>query len=196
MIYKRYRRSLDKILKTLCMGWFFGFFLGLFVFDIPTIQEVKANIVDPTAVNPENIQKIMALPTPKVVANKKIKDYYPLAKSLFGKEWKIALAVAEAECNSNRRDWPRCVNSWGDSPETGEYSVGWGQINIARMRGLGNKVHWDKIPGDNLKEKEEWLKNPENNLLAMYMIWIGRGKTFEAWTAYTNGNYKTQLEKI
>lgn len=158
-------------------GLMVGMVMGLFVPVHPPLVSAESNFV----------AEVTPVPQPKT----KLEKYYPLAKSLFGKEWKTAIAVAEAECNSNRRDWPRCVNTWEK-----ERSVGWGQINLATHEGRGKKVHWDKIPGQTLQEKEEWLKNPENNLIAMHLVWLNAGKSFRPWSAFTNGNFKFQLPKI
>lgn len=194
MIYKRYRRRLDRYVKFTVTGIFLGFVAGLLLFEFPKVA--RANMIDPSAVNPDKIREIQTIPVKKLPARKEIEKYFPLAKTLFGSQWKIAIAVAEAECNSNRKDWPRCINSWGETSTTGEYSVGWGQINLARMGGKGNKVHWDKIPGDSLSQKTLWLQDPENNLFAMHLVWLGRGKSFSAWSAFTSGNYLDQLDRI
>lgn len=131
-----------------------------------------------------------AVPTP-TPNPRDLTQYYPLAKSLFGSQWKIALAVAESECNSSRKEWPRCVNSWAK-----EHSVGWGQINLAKDGGGGKWVHASKIPGKTINDKAEWLMNPENNLLAMHLVWLAAGKSFSPWTGFTSGNYQAQLYRF
>jgi len=109
-------------------------------------------------------------------------------KAVFGSEWRIAYAVAEAECNSRRVEWPKCKLSWEK-----EHSIGWFQINIAQEEGYGKKVHWDKIPGQTLEQKEAWLNDPFNNIIMANVI-KERSNGFTDWTAFTNGNYKAQLE--
>lgn len=121
---------------------------------------------------------------------KQVQDYL---KQIFGKDWRLAWAVAQNECNSKRPEWPVCVNSWGDSYTTGEHSVGIFQISIARQSGHGKKVHWDKIPaGNTLGEKEAWLGNWKNNILTAYVVSHG-GTNWNPWTAFTSGNYKKDL---
>ena len=175
--YRRMKKQWKMLKYHALAGVMVGMVLGLFVPVHPPLVSAESNY-----------QAVFAIPQS---TKGKLEKYYPLAKQLFGKDWKTALAVAEAECNSNRKDWPNCVFGWAK-----EYSVGWGQINLAQEEGRGRKVHWDKIPGSNLQEKEQWLKNPENNLLAMHLVWLSAGKSFSPWTAFTNGNYKQQLNKI
>lgn len=70
-----------------------------------------------------------------------------------------------------------------------EHSVGLFQINLAKDYGNGKHVHWDKVPGENLKEKELWLQNPYNNALIARQIYNGQG--LHAWSVYNDGKYKT-----
>lgn len=189
------------LIDTLTKSVVVGIMAGVMLYSITYPSLVRGKLIDPTNVTVDGIQKTFSTdptptPTGKVFNHKDLTQYYPLAKSLFGKDWKIALAVAESECNSGRPDWPRCVNSWGDSYDEGEYSVGWGQVNLAKQSGRGRKVHWDKVPGKDLKEKAEWLKNPENNLVAMHAVYVGWGKSFNPWTGFTSGNFKAQLGRF
>lgn len=114
---------------------------------------------------------------------KEVKDYL---KTIFGKHSRVAWAVMQAECNYNRPEWPKCVNS-----SAVEHSVGEFQINIAKNGGAGKRVHWDKIPGNDLFEKEEWLSDWRNNILMAYKIFQDSG--WFPWAGYTSNNYKYHL---
>lgn len=117
-----------------------------------------------------------------------VKNYI---KAVFGRNWKTAWSVMQNECNYSRNGWPYCINSWGDTPTTGEHSVGPFQINLARQKGKGSHVHWDKVPGKDLHEKEVYLMNWKNNVLVANVISQG-GTNWNPWSAYrTPGFYKT-----
>lgn len=106
-------------------------------------------------------------------------------KEAFGKDWRVAYAIALAE-HSGSID-PMAINS-----TEVENSVGVFQINIARNFGNGAWVHWNKIPGDTLEEKEEWLKDIDNNVMMARFIYGTSG--FSQWATYKNGKYKEFLE--
>lgn len=129
-------------------------------------------------------------PTPTMTPTRtqEVNELKNYLKTVFGKEWKTAFGVAQSECNSGRKDWPKCKNSWAK-----EYSIGWFQINLAQDSGKGAKIHWDKVPGKTLQEKEDWLGNPYNNVLAAKLVYDQSG--FNAWTAYTSKNYLRTLPK-
>ena len=115
------------------------------------------------------------------------KEHIEYLKTIFGNEWKIAFAVAQNECNSNRKNWPgSCVLSTEK-----EHSVGWFQINLAQGHGDGAWIHAAKVPGKTIADKEEWLMEPKNNILMAKIIKDRSG--WEAWSAYTSGNYKKDL---
>ena len=115
---------------------------------------------------------------------KNIKDF---VYQTFGEKGNIAWAIAESECNHTRKEYPRCVNS-----TEVEHSIGIFQISIARDFGKGAWVHWNKIPGDTLEEKEEWLKDPFNNTLMARFIYGTSG--FYPWSVFKNGVYLDKLE--
>lgn len=129
-------------------------------------------------------------PTPTLIPSRQeeLENLKKYLKTVFGKEWKVAFGVAQSECNSSRPEWPKCKLSWRK-----EHSIGWFQINLAQEEGLGAKVHWDKVPGKTLREKEEWLENPYNSVLIAKFIYDQSG--FYPWTAYTNNNYLRTLPK-
>ena len=118
---------------------------------------------------------------------KHTKDHIDYMKTIFGSEWKIAFAVAQNECNSSRKNWP---NDCKLSTEK-EHSIGWFQINLAQGHGKGAWIHASKVPGDTMKEKEEWLLEPKNNILMAKIIRDRSG--WGAWSAYSSGNYLKDL---
>ena len=97
-------------------------------------------------------------------------------KTIFGKNWRVAVAVAKAEC-------------WGLHQECRlvterEHSVSIWQINI--------KAHAAKIPGKTLEEKELWLVSDHRHAtLIAKLIFDESG--FWPWTAYKTGAYKKYL---
>lgn len=157
--------------------------LGLIVFMV-TFEvmkfKVKAEMLDPY-IGSYNIDTSYQKPNKPTV--EEVKAYI---KTIFGSEWRLAWAVSQAECSPTRKEWPVCVNSWEK-----ERSIGLFQVNIAKNNGLGAKVHWDKIPGKDLKEKELWLADWKNSILMAYRIRMDSG--WNAWTAWTSGNYKAHL---
>jgi hypothetical protein len=118
-----------------------------------------------------------------IISTRDWKPYEELTYKIFGeKDGKVAYAIAKAESNLN----PTRVHR-----DNVECSVGLFQINIVKGDGLGAKVHWDKIPGETLNEKIEWLSVPENNILIAKFIYGSSG--FYPWTVYKNGVYKSFL---
>lgn len=176
---KLFTKREDALIKALLVTTLFS---GI-AFGQIKINRVRAEMIDPSGMS-------MNLITVEDKENKtkptveEVKDYL---KVIFGSQWKLAWAVAEAECNHTRREWPYCVNSW-----EAERSIGMFQINIAKNNGLGAKVHWDKIPGKNLKEKELYLSDWRNNILIAHVIYSQSG--FYPWTGYTSGNYLVHLK--
>lgn len=104
-----------------------------------------------------------------------IKDYM---RYKFGDNYSTACMVAYGESLRS--------NSINSSPV--EYSVGIFQINLAGAYGHGWKVHWDKVPGETLQEKTDWLQIPKNNVDLAYRMSKG-GTDFDQWVAFTNGSY-------
>ncbi len=93
-------------------------------------------------------------------------------------------AVAVARCESGLGWWK--VNS---TPN--EHSVGIFQINLAKDFGRGKHVHWDKVKGTTLEEKEEALKDPLYNVRIAKQIFDDSG--WYPWSTYKNGCYKQYL---
>jgi len=175
----------DILLKALAVGFWLGIMFGV----AWNLVEARETHIDPTEVSKDGIiQNIMSHKT-LTPEKPTLEDYRAYVKTIFGSQWKIAFAVSQSECNYSRREWPYCVNSWAK-----ERSVGPFQINIAQNDGKGAKIHWDKIPGETLKDKELWLADWKNNVVMAYRIYRESG--WQAWTAYTSKSYLQQLKKI
>lgn len=148
------------------------------------------------SVQEENFRKNLVSPLPDSIATKPIKVYAvennvtqkeidEYIRVIFGKDARVALAIQKAECNPQNKQYPYCRNI-----SKIEHSIGIFQINIMRHHD-GKHIHWNKIPGETLEEKEHFLSDPLNNVLIAYKIYQDSG--FEAWSAYTNGSYLQQL---
>lgn len=109
-------------------------------------------------------------------------------KIVFKSEWENAYAVSMSECKWDRVDFPECVNS-----THAEHSIGLFQINLADDYGHGIWIHASKVPGKTIAEKEEWLKNPFNNILIAKMIYDASG--WNPWSGWTSERYKEFLQK-
>jgi hypothetical protein len=180
-ISKKTRR--DILLKALFVGIFLGVLFGV----AWNVAEAKGELIDPTKGSKEDIIRNILANKDKPFVKPTLSEFKAYVKQIFGSKWTIAFAVAQSECNSSRREWPVCVNSWAK-----ERSIGPFQINIAQDNGNGTKVHWDKIPGSNLKEKELYLADWRNNVLVAYRVSDG-GRNWNPWTAYASGAYKSKL---
>jgi hypothetical protein len=105
-----------------------------------------------------------------------IKDYM---RYKFGKNYQVACMVAYGESLRN----PTSVAS-----KPLECSIGIYQINLKDNYCLGNRIHWDKVEGEDLKDKISWLQNPKNNIDLAYKMSSG-GEDWGQWGAYANGSY-------
>jgi hypothetical protein len=171
-------------------------FLALFLIG----RRIYVSIPNPAIVSPAvRVVEAREELAPGVTESQEVKVWYlksnyseeDLRKAIyqvFGTQARLALAVAKAENNPSVKNWWERVNCWGDSFDKGEYSVGPFQINLAKQCGKGAKVHWNKVPGETLEEKAEWLKNPYNNAVIARRIEV-ESKGFYPWTGYTSGNY-------
>jgi len=92
---------------------------------------------------------------------------------------RIFIAIQKFECNSDRKDYPKCTK-WDHI----EKSCGVSQINL--------DAHASKVKGDTLQEKCVNLYDIEYNLEIAYEIYEGWG-SFNPWTAYKNGSYLKNL---
>lgn len=109
-----------------------------------------------------------------------IEDYI---RTIFGSDARVAIAIQHNECNPLNKLYPRCRLT-----SQVEDSVGIFQINLKTPT---TKVHFDRVPGNTLEEKVEWLKDPYNNTLMAY--WIFKTSGFNPWTTYKNGSYLNNL---
>jgi hypothetical protein len=117
------------------------------------------------------------LENPQTLEEKK--DYI---RYKFGDNYQLACAVAYGEG----------LRSNGTNSSPVEYSVGTFQINLAEDYGHGSKVHWDKVGGNNLDEKEAWLQVPKNNIDLAFVMSSG-GEDFNQWGAFSDGSYLEYL---
>lgn len=101
---------------------------------------------------------------------------------VFGDEGDLMIAIMKAEHRGT-------VNSTAVNSTEVEHSVGLFQINLADGFGNGRHIHWDKVKGETLREKEDWLKVPKNNIAVAKIIRDAQG--LSAWSVYLNGLYKT-----
>lgn len=107
----------------------------------------------------------------------------------------LALAVSMGEGfrsnGENRGEAKRLKNGkW----YSGECSIGLLQINLRKNACKGDYVHWDKVPGETLNDKIEWLKDFDNNAnlgATIFEDWGG----FKPWSSYTSGSYKIHLNE-
>lgn len=129
-------------------------------------------------------------PTPTTDSQVSLSQVEKIVRETFPEEPTVAVAVAKAESglNPNRENRGKANGKY-----KGECSIGLFQINLRSDGCTGKKVHWDKVPGETLEEKVEWLKVPENNAKIARDIYDGRGGNWYAWGAYTNGSYKQHL---
>lgn len=145
------------------------------------IQRANAQIVSPlpkavaVTLPLEKIATVTLTPTPTAKPDQ-LEEIKAHIKTIFGKDAKMALAVAEGECRGLR---PNCKLV---TPR--EHSVCQFQINI--------KAHSAKIPGNSVEEKEAWLKNPFNCNVMAKIIFDASG--WYPWTAYTSGAYQAFLK--
>jgi hypothetical protein len=174
----------NRMLTTYCLAAFMvGFFVtiqykGMIVH--AQAEATKPFLIDPTAVtlgqeNSRGQKTAVGKPTIK-----EVQDYL---RAVFGNGWKLAWDVSQNECSIKRSEWPFCVNSWGQAKDKGEHSVGMFQINLAKQGGQGAKVHWDKVPGQNLDEKQSYLMDWKQNILIAYVV-SKSGTNWNPWTGY------------
>jgi len=106
-------------------------------------------------------------------------------KTIFGKDFRVARAVSHNECNPANAKYPACILH-----SDVEYSVGLFQINLYNSK---QWIHAGRIPGKTMEEKVQWLKDPYNNILYAYWLFKASNNSWNAWTAYSSGNYLRSL---
>ncbi len=151
---------------------------------------------------------VVSTPTPTPVVKKAIKKGKPATqeekksveayiKKVFGEHGDVAFAVAQVEGwpHGQGQGWDRhyCWYKNVNGQHKGEYSIGPFQINLIEgCDGEGDKVHWERIPGDDIAEKIDWLSEPYNNVDYAYKLFTEWGG-FSPWSGYTNGNFRSKL---
>ena len=115
-------------------------------------------------------------PTPTPTISVDIKQYI---KTIFGKDARVACAVARAESGFNNK---------GQLVSSVENSRGIFQINLQSEYA---KVHYDRVPGNTLEEKITWLEDPYNSTLMAY--WIFSKSGWSPWSVFTSGKYEQFL---
>lgn len=117
-------------------------------------------------------------------------------RSKFGDAFEMAYAVARVEGwpHHEGQGWDRnlCWYKFENGRNKGENSWGIFQINLVQgCNAEGKKIHWNRVPGETLQEKVEWLNNPFNNIDLAHQIYSEQG--WRPWTGYTSGNYKKYM---
>ena len=97
-------------------------------------------------------------------------EYDSIFQKYFGSEWKKARAIAKAESGLNCKAVQDTLNLDG--------SVDYGLMQI-NSRAQGHRVNHDY----------EKLLDCEANIKIAKDIYVGRGNSFSAWVAYTNGSW-------
>lgn len=179
------------------------FFLGSLT-DRLIIRPIQAQVLNavPPAVLPEQLSApapavsptvTPILPTPTVSPAPQtvlvlVEQYEPIKQyinTIFGRNAATAYAVAFAESGKWDKDTGRpYFLSSAVNASSIETSVGVFQINL---KSAVAKVHYDRIPGQSLEEKIQWLQNPYQNVL--YAYWIYSTSTFAPWSTYSDGKY-------
>lgn len=155
------------------------------VYEDDLVREVRIDEADVSSNFSVPLQQDYSLETREDIEN------YIL--EVFGEEiGKVAIAVGMSESHlipEKTLIADAGHYSWSSPTYKGECSVGLFMINLASDGCNGKRVHYDKVPGDTLEQKIEWLKDPKNNIDFAKKIYDSRGN-FTAWSAYTGGGYK------
>ena len=133
----------------------------------------------------------------KIVASDK-EDIKRMIRDAFPEDPETAVAVAMSESSlipTKTLFASKGKHSWTSETYKGECSVGLFMVNLRENNCTGKLVHWDKVPGETLEEKIEWLKVPENNISIARNIYDSRGG-FSAWSAYSGGGYTKWIGKL
>jgi len=196
MILKRRKAMIVTHILALLFLFLLSIFIGMTIGRLIWPDKAHAQIIDPS---PAAYFGLTTKPQPgqdgEAVGEITLSKEKLFFQKIFGSSWKIAFSVAEHECGHTNPRWPNCINSWGFGEFSGEHSVGLGQINLARNSGKGAWVHADKIPGETIGQKEIWLMNWKQNIMAMFIVSKG-GTDFGPWTAYSNKNYLQTLKDL
>lgn len=134
----------------------------------------------------KEVEDTTPTPTPTLeptTAPQKPQTTTDLINEIFGKDARVALAVAKAESG---------LTPTRENKSPVECSIGLYQINLAKDYCNGKWVHAGKVPGATMEEKIEWLKVPENNIRMAKKIHGASG--FRPWSVFTNRSYLKHIE--
>lgn len=107
-------------------------------------------------------------------------DIERLVLETFGADnYDTAMCIVKHESGANPTRENRGRARGGYS---GECSIGLFQINLASNGCVGKRVHWNKVEGNTLEEKVEWLKVPENNVRVAKQIFDS--SKWSPWSTY------------
>lgn len=188
----QYAKKGKKDIGAYMIAFIYLMSLMVLMYDIslhfPTSIEASENISAPVGItqtaDPAESQQVVEtkvstpaeIPSDPTPTQTEIESYI---KTIFGRDAKTAIAVSRNECGPTNKNYPSCQFHTAH-----ENSIGLFQINLMSQYA---KVHYDRVPGETLEEKIEWLKDPHNNVLMAYWIYSHSG--WYPWTAYTSGNY-------
>lgn len=148
--------------------------MGLYLFNIP-----PNDVISP--VGQARADEIVVLPiptaTPTPVDNsdeqKEIEDYI---KTIFPRNWKMAIQVQHHECSPQHRLYPKCIKN-----DEVEYSCSIWQINL--------RYHAPKVPGGTLEEKCDNLVNDYKLATLIAHKIYSDSDGFWPWTWYKKAGY-------
>src|SRR3990167_1673591 len=157
---------------------------GAFVYYGFRIKNVQAQetpeLISPTATPTPTVHILQVIDNAPVVYEGEFEQKQIIAyiKTIFGRDWKIACAIARSESG---------LRTDANNTSKIEISIWIMQINLKSEYA---KVHYDRVPGKTLEEKIAWLEVPENNVLMGYWIYTKSG--FNPWSVYKTGAYEAK----
>lgn len=175
--YKRKRRLMGLKLGTWWLIINIGLILGIISVTWDLFDMWLAEQRPP--ISPLSIYSTGTTAYTSTTSVEKVLDTKGYIYTIFGQDAPIALSIALAESHLTE-----------DAVLKSDYenSIGIFQINLENATA---KVHYDRVPGETLDDKIEWLKNPKNNTLMAYWIYTKSG--WYPWSTYTNGAYQKYL---
>ncbi len=154
---------------------------------LPEQQSPPAPAVSPTVTPLPPTLAVVPTPSASPSVTTLIEQYQPIKSyitTIFGRNAATAYAVAFAESGKwDKAGQPYFLTNAVHASSV-EVSVGVFQINL---KNIAAKVHYDRIPGQSLEEKIEWLQNPYQNVLFAYWVYTTSG--FHPWSVYSSGKY-------
>lgn len=182
----QYRSKYKKDVGAYMIGFLYLMILMLALHDFSIILKPSnsdasesVNVITSPLADPAKSMAVVAYTPPATPTPNIQEEIEAYIKTIFGRDAKTAIAVSRNECGPTNKSYPSC-----QFHTSHENSIGLFQINLMSKYA---KVHYDRVPGETLEEKIEWLKDPHNNVLMAYWIYSHSG--WNPWTAYTSGNY-------